>query len=145
MAKTNFTKVEEILDEGLRKITVEHLLDLTDKPDGARQKKFESSSSRINVVSMLLKDLKQLQKQGKEPYEKLGIKKNFLKKFIDHPEVITPEEWKTIQGIKTKLDVFKKELAEKHPQVSDDDVIAQQRRRHITKRFNINEKWVPLK
>lgn len=148
MAKTNFTKVEEILDEGLRKITVHHLYDLADKAsknDKIPSEAETQSAKRLHTLSTLLKDIKILRKKGFDPQEKWGIKTKDLKNYIENPETINDEAWNKITGIKTKVDECKKSLAEGKVEKKDEDLINEQRRRHVTKRFNINEKWLPLK
>lgn len=155
MAKTNFSKVEEILSEGLRKIKVEHLLDLADRaaspaPDSAdagtqKNPAPNQPGSRKHTLLALQRDLKHLTKQDKDAYKTFGIGKSRLKKYIEHPETLTAEEWEAVTKIKLKVDEFKIELAKTLPGTSDDDLVDQQRRKHVTKRFNINDSWVPLR
>jgi chromosome segregation ATPase len=147
MAKTNFTKVEEALSEGLRKITVNNLLDTADAISG--KKATVSASQDVSAQKKLLitlqHDLKQLHKQMPGIYAEINIPQTKLKEFLSHSEQISLEDWEKIKKAKKKCD----ELKEKHSKLDslpqDADLISKERRKHINKRFNINEKWLPLK
>lgn len=151
MAKTNYTKVEEALTEGLRKLTISQLIEMA---DAASKSKTDTAPvetpARLDaiqkaLVSALKRDLERLHKQDTNVYEKIGVKKKEIKKFIDNPNTLTPEEWESIKQIKDKIDIYKKELTSSLPKVSDDQIVEGERVKHINKRFNINEKWLPLK
>lgn len=148
MAKTDFTKVESILDEGLRKITVAHLLDLADeaKPESNKTPNIasEQSNLRSQTILALQRDMKFLHNQGQEPYELFGITKKIINKYLKNIDTLTSEEWESIKTIHSKVQKFKKEFEKKSPKKDDDALVEQQRRRHVNKRFNINEKWLPL-
>lgn len=153
MAKTNYTKVEEVLNEGLRKIKVNQLLEEADAAAavGGSQEMQEregaptDETGRTHLIATLKHDLKQLHKQKHDPYEKLGLKKSELNKFLDNQEALTPQDWEMIKQLRKRIDEFKEELAKNLPSTTDDDLIKQARRKHINKRFNVNEKWLPLK
>lgn len=146
MAKTNFTKVEEILAEGLRKITVHHLYDLAEQASKRNEDTVNEAETRaiqrLHTLAILLKDINYLKKRGFDPKEKFGIKSKELKNYIENPDTITNDVWNKITDILAKVEVCKKSLSENEKK--DEDLIDEQRRRHITKRFNINEKWLPL-
>lgn len=148
MAKTNFTKVEEKLDEGLRKMAVEHLLDLADsaaKPkDDNAPNKIKQDHSRLQIILVLQRDMKFLDKEGQAPYELFGINKKTINKYLKNPEKLTSEEWEEIKKTQEKVHIFRKDFEKSSPQKNDDTLIEQQRHSHITKRFNINDKWLPL-
>lgn len=148
MAKTNFTKVEEKLDEGLRKMTVEHLLDMADaatKPkDDKVPNKIRQDNSRLQVILSLQRDMKFLDKEDQTPYELFGINKKTISKYLKNPDKLTAEEWEEVKQIQGKVHKFRKDFEKNSTQKNDDNLIEQQRRVHVTKRFNINDKWLPL-
>lgn len=151
MAKTNFTKVEEALAEGLRKISVNKLLDSADQAGAAAQpdKAIKSpekgaSTAEGQLLAAVHVELKHLQKLGHDPYTKLDIDRKELKKFLDNPAALSLEDWEGIKKIKAKIEAFRKEL-EKLPHITDEELVKQEMKKHKTKRFNINEKWVPLR
>ncbi len=155
MAKTNYTKVEEVLEKELRRQSIEKLFD--DKAQSHKQpaegsppaeKGGKSSSldkAQMSLISALKRDIKFLRaKQHATMYTKLGIKRNELKQKIENPADLTAEEWVLIQKIKTKIDLYKAELAAQMPEFEFSQQIEHERQKHINKRFNVNEKWLPL-
>lgn len=161
MPKTNFTKVEEALEQGLRKMNVEHLFEISDElsgkqpkeptlsaaaPEGsAKPKETPLSKAQKSLINALQRDLKRLQiKEHREMYAELGIKKTDLKKKINTPTNLTPEEWEQIKQIKEKIDNYKQELQAKLPVESNEKIVESQRSTHINKRFNVHDGWLPL-
>lgn len=123
MAKTNFTKVEEMLDQGLRKITVEHLYEMADVAKGTgnplaastEKKAPQLDKTQTHLISSLQRDLKLLKKQEEDMYVKLGIKKKHLKKMIENPSALKPEDWQTLKQIQEKIAAFREELKKNAP------------------------------
>ena len=149
MAKTNYTKVEEALAEGLRQLTRTKLLELADlaKAAGNQSKSAEAEVviSQHHLLSSLQRDLKELYRHGPDIYTQLGIKKKEMKKFIEHPDTLTPQDWERLKQVKAHVDEFKKEIVKNLPQISNESIVEQERVKHVTKRFNIRDKWIPLK
>lgn len=145
MAKTNFTKVEEALDEGLRQIIKDKLHSLTDSISNISTQGVEKAdlASKKQLIAALKFELNWMAKQDPSLHHKLGIKKSEIKKLIETKEKLTQEDFEKIKFIKEKIDVLKKELEEKSPE-SNDQLIEKERIKHINKRFNTNDKWLPL-
>lgn len=146
MAKTNYSKVEDALNQELFKMNIQHLFDLADEPlkKNVASNLTSSDQARANALSALQRELKQLHKQDKLLYKKLHLDKAQLQDYFKNPSKISPQEWEKIKQVKDKLLAFKRELKEKLPKVSDEELIATQRIKHVNKRFNINERWLPL-
>ena len=140
MAKTNFTKVEGSLSEGLRKMDVNRLLDISEGEASAEQ-----LHARGQLLAVLQYELKSLFRQGQDLYKQLNVDKKELKKFAENLQGLTQQDVDRLKKIKEQVDVFKVEFAKKQPQTSDDDVVTKERRKHINKRFNINDNWLPLR
>jgi hypothetical protein len=149
MAKTNFTKVEEALDEGLRKITINRLLQLADVAAGIGQTKPQTKErdeeTHAHIIASIQRDLKFIVKKDPSVFSKIGFKKKDVKDFIDRAHALTPEEWEALKKIQEKVESYKKELVKSLPKTSNEDLIEGERVKHINKRFNVNEKWLPLK
>lgn len=140
MAKTNFKKVEESLDQGLRQIEIERLLDITDGVATAEQ-----VSLRGQLLAFLQIELKSMLHKGHNLYQKFNIDKGELKKYAEDPMSLKAEDLEKLKKYKEQIDQFRVELAKSEPTVSDEDVVDAERRKHINKRFNTNEKWLPLR
>ena len=85
MAKTNYTKVEEALAEGMRKMSVNRLLDAADEASKSKTGKTVKPAEG-QLLAAVHADLKHLKKQGQDPYKKCGIDKSELKSFFDTRE-----------------------------------------------------------
>lgn len=140
MAKTNFTKVEGALEEGMRQMIVQHLHTLADSISNTKPK---DETSQKKLMAALKFGLNRMEKQDAELYKKLGISKVELKKLIEKKEILSDEDFEKIKSIKAKVEALKKELEEKSPE-SNDQLIEKERVKHINKRFNTNDKWLPL-
>jgi hypothetical protein len=158
MGKTNFTKVEEVLAQGLRKYSVDHLLEMADEAGETRPRNptitYSGESEKPQtpkltkeqslLIGSLQRDAKRYQKKDPEFYTKLGIAKKELKKWIENPGSLTPAEWETIKQIRGKIDEYKLDLSLRPLQQTDESIVESERREHVNRRYNVNKKWLPL-
>lgn len=153
MAKTDYSKVEEALNRGLLKITVQHLLDLADvaastgiASTASKQEPLLPDKDVLDRILLTLQqDLKRLLKRDLSTYTKLGLDKKKLQSYFKNPNLLTPQDWKKVKEIREKIHIYNQELREKFPLESNEVLVELERHRHINKRFNVNEKWLPLK
>lgn len=145
MSKTNFSKVEKSLEEGMIKIKSQNLLKEADAYAAKTPKESVPTKEECQAaLTGIERDLKKLLKQDEKIYKKLGFHKMDLKKLLSNPSLLTPQDWKTVKDIKERIEKYKKELAARLPFESDEDLVENQRTKHLTKRFNINDRWIPL-
>lgn len=135
MSKTNFTKAEEALNEEMRKIAIQKILDET-----AAAKDDYSPSQK--VIKQLIRDVNPLIKKDKRLFAKLGFKKEQIKAILEDQN-ISAENWKVLMDFKEKLDSYRMEK-KKNSEGSEEKQVEEERIKHINKRFNINEGWLPL-
>jgi len=133
MAKTNFTKAEEALAGALQKLSVEQLLEQTSSTN---------KEKRSVILKLLQLELRKLQKHDAEFYKNLNFKNKELESYLAEPEKIKDEDWKKIVELKQKVEQKVKEIDSKS---NNEDIVNAERHKHINKRFNVNEKWLPLK
>lgn len=147
MSKTNFTKVEEALAEGMRKIEVDKLLTIADANSGksSPEKKSKIDSIHLRRLVKVDEELKSLEKLGKNPYVRLRIAKEEMEKFLNDPANLTAKDWERLQAIIKQVTSYKSEIERKPLVSSDEDLIKQQQKKQAGKRFNVNEKWIPLR
>ena len=145
MSKTNYTKVEEALTEGLRKMEAERLLDLADEKSGKKKESNKPNSDQRQLLIWLLHELKQLHRIHPDVYEKLEISKKDLKKFSKDPSTVTPEEWEKLKGYREKVSAYRADAEKEAPEPKEDDLIERERKEQKTKRFNIKGNWIPLR
>jgi DNA-binding transcriptional MerR regulator len=157
MSKTNYTKVEENLEKGILKMNVANLLQEADAADARKKDKNAPSpfleegqtSSQLDLAKKKLlislkQDLNRLYKQDSEVYRNLGYKKKDIKKLIEKPSELTPEDWTAIKEIKERVEEYKKDLEAIFPKLPDDALVEGERKAHINKRFNVQKSWLPL-
>jgi hypothetical protein len=140
MPKTNFTKAEEAWSEAMQKTTKARLLEQTDSKKAAASK--EELKNRNLLTAALLRELKRLHRKDKEIYKKLSIKRKEFENLVVNVNTLTPEEWAIIVQAKEKVDAHLKILAQ-NP-ANDEKIVEEQRLKHINKRFNVSDKWLPL-
>lgn len=137
MGRTNYTKVEGILKEGMLKMSVDNLLELADTAQGMGKEKAPK-----NDIGFIERELLWIYSKDSHVFKNLHLKKKRLKAIFDHPEKVTLEDMAYLAEVKEKLAKYKKE---KLPYLSDEDLVKHEQERHVHKRYNTNEKWLPLK
>lgn len=146
MSKTNFSKVEKALEEGMIRMQSQSLLKEADAASGNQEKTGKVPPKEVcnAVLTTLERELKKLKKEDEESYKKAAFPKINLKKLITNPSLLTPQDWKEVKDIKDRLNQYKKDLASRLPQETDQDLVDHERSKHINKRFNVSKKWIPL-
>lgn len=146
MAKADFTKVEKALEEGLSQITSKRLLDEAAalNPTGKKKSAPPKPQEALIVLQQIKGELLHLEKTDADIFKKIGMKKGAFKKLLESSAKLTPEEWAHIKEIRTKVEQYKREIAAKLPHQSDEEIVQKERVKHINKRFNVREKWLPL-
>lgn len=142
MAKANFSKVEKALEEGMLKMTSEKLWEEAGKASASV--KVPEKDAILLVLNRVINELSSLSKQDPSIYDKLSIQKGALKALLEKASVLTPQDWKEVKTIREKVEQHKKELSEKLPHPSDEEIIQKERKKHVNKRLNVREKWLPL-
>lgn len=140
MTKTNFTKVDDALAKALFKMSIDKLLESTDsKKEDAQQivlqvhtRMAKSIARRLNFFSK------------KDPvfYNKINYDKEQLRQILQKPHQFSEDDLKFLEKLMEKLEDFRR--SEKYPDLDDETLIELERKKHINKRFNTNEKWLPL-
>lgn len=151
MTKTNFTKAEEALSDTLQKITIEKLLEeAPSRSNGHDQAKTDSKrlaqeiQTQQRFLIALKRDLQRLWKRNPSIYKQVGMTRKELDAFMQISEKHSDQVWQKLLLIRSQVDKLLKSLPKNEEITSDDTLLKQQRKRHQTKRFNVNEKWLPL-
>lgn len=143
MAKTNFTKAEEAMAEALQKLTVQQLLVLASTNAGTAEDQFKRTRARALFITALKHEIRRLFRGDRAIYKKLNVTKNAIEQWLISPGTLNDATWNSIVQLKDKVDAETKKAAENEP--SDAQLVAEQRKKHINKRFNVSDKWLPLK
>lgn len=147
MAKISFTKVEYSLDDVLRKMTIDHLKELGTIANLLNESKPKISNKTIeDMLTRFRKELKKLKKSDPKLYQQLDIGNEDEQRFLLPFEELTFEDWMKLKAIREKIDILKRELrGQQLSKEEDEKRIESERVKHINKRFNIREGWLPLK
>lgn len=139
MVKTNYTKVEDALKQGLEDFKIEQLLEMTEIGAEGTLKKL----SGMQLLTIIQYELKSLQRHGFNLYLLLNIDKKEFKRFIDHPDTIEDADKEKLILLQQKIEAFRKE--KKAELTSDENIVEQERHKHKNKRINVKNDWLPLK
>lgn len=148
MSKVNFTKAEQALAAGLLKMSVDRLLFLADVASsfgGSKNNSHVSPSRKEEFQDQLRElkeELKRLSKTNPSFYEDLGVSRDEIKSLFNSIQTSTQEGRKKIRILKTKIKQYRKE---KMKDSKDQELIQSQRKKQVSKRFNVNEKWLPMR
>lgn len=143
MAKTNFTKVEDALNEGLLKMNI---AGLHEAATTASQKEPTGSGDPAAQKRLLVAAIQFELKHCKDDqlFAAGGFSRGELKKALQRVEDITPEKWKQLEDFRQKASDYKKSKAEKQPEDANEKLIDQQKKKHVNKRYNTKDQWLPL-
>lgn len=156
MPKTNFTKVEEILAQGLEKMTMQELLELADQAASMgdseqaqiaqeRIEKARTAKERNQWVFSIKRNLAIILKQDKDFYKTMNIKKKQLDLLLDNTEHLEDKDWETIHTLYDKIAAYKEAHHKEINKEEDENIVEAERIKHINKRFNVKDKWLPLR
>lgn len=146
MAKISFVKIENLFDEALRKILIDHLSELStivsliQNPDSSLD---ETSTKKI--LDKFRSELEKLKKKELKLYEKLELSQEEENRFFDITKKFNSEDWNRLKLLRDRIDELKKELyGEITSNEQFDQQVENERTKHKNKRFNVKESWLPL-
>lgn len=143
MSKSNYSKVEEALNQGLHRWRVQELFEATEQlsEDAVNAKKQDAATKR--QIARIQTAMRTLKKVGHDPYLSCQIDKTSWKK-LSQSTSFTPEARREIEDIDKRLGDYKRQLEEGQEALTDQEQVEWQRQKQINSRFNINDKWLPL-
>lgn len=146
MAKVDYTKTEQLLQEGLLKMSIAHLLHLADVAStvGSQKKKNLINEETINALKKLEHDLMLIKTKEPDVFAKLEISDDDLHRLFDSPSSLSPKDWQKLRELFNKTTEIKAALKSHHKVLSNEEIVNAQRKKQKTKRFNVNDKWIPL-
>lgn len=142
MAKINFKKVDDITGHYLRELRIKKMC----QEEGTDADTPAPAAARDVVAANILRHLKNLAYQEhREFYATLPIKKKDLTKMLELPDKLSTEEWKIVMEIHDKVKAYRALIkATLDPEINLEQIRNEQAK-HITKRFNVSDRWLPEK
>lgn len=143
MAKADFSKAEESFQRELEQFKIDKIIEDTENHENSNAiQQFRMINRLLTLIQYEIKGLK---RKGINCYEILKIDKNTLKSFIKDPNTVSVDNWKMLREWKEQIDALKKTEEGKALVTTDEDIVDKERKVHINKRFNVSDKWLPLK
>lgn len=145
MAKTNFTKAELAFEEERRKQFREELLKEADRVSG----KASDTNPQIELQQKIIAERKVLVKALQNDLkiidedvfdETIKFSKDKLERLLKRGIDLTDDDYEILAKVKKRIEKYKNTAVD-----FDDKLIEDGRKKHINKRFNVREKWLPLK
>lgn len=154
MAKINYSKVEDALTIGLRKMNIDELdklakisreigrpelRKLAERAVGSAMKKALERKAVLHVV-----------KQG----EKVHVSDSFYEEFgLTYMEFfdlilkkdLTNDDWNKLTLIKDKMQAAKEAQMKAQPEFQDEKIVEKNRKSQVNARINVRKTWLPLK
>jgi hypothetical protein len=146
MPKVNFSKVENAFDKALQKLLINHISELAAIANVIQDPQANLASKTIeDIISRFQKELKKLKKQDSKLYERLNLSTEVEERFALPSKEFLQDDWLRLKELKLRIDELKHELyGQESLDVEYENQVSKERRRHINKRFNIRDGWLPL-
>lgn len=146
MTKVSFTKVESILTETLRKMMIEKLSELAAIVSLAQESQNKIPQETVNkILKKFREELGKFKTTEPQFYAKLNLSPEEELFFLNEEKELDNEKWAKIQQLKEKIEETKRELMGKEaPKEEYETQVEKERAKHINKRFNIRDGWLPL-
>lgn len=141
MSKNNYTKVEELLREQVYRMKVNAILSSTETNKQTPENTLHPAQKLISVVQQL----KWMKKTDPDVYKHIKISKKEIAKL----EKIVKKRRNSLKDTEAKrieelLSMIKKYREENFSEEDDELHIVDEQERHLYKRHNVSEKWIPL-
>lgn len=146
MPKISFTKVEDSFSQSLRKILVDRLSELATIVTLIHDPRSKVPKKIVDdIITKFHQELISMKEKDIQLYQNLELKPEEEAKFLGPMQNLASEDWERLKILKERIEDLKKELFGQD--VSNPELDAQvekEKIKHINKRFNIREGWLPL-
>lgn len=144
--KVNYSKVESAFDNALRELFIERLSELASLAHLINEPESKLTPKMIEeIITRFHKELKRLKKQDSKLFARLNLSPEEEQRFSLPSSEYTQEDWLVLKTLKERIDELKRELyGEDVFDAEYEKQVTKERRRHINKRFNIRDGWLPL-
>ena len=147
MAKVNFSKVEKSFDLALQKLLIDNLSELATIVDVVEEKDKKISSEALQeIIAKFQKQLFKIKEQDPALFNKLNLTKEEENRLSLPTINYVQSDWIRLKELKIRIDELKHALyGQENTAPLEDAQIEKETKRHLNKRFNIRDGWLPLK
>lgn len=147
MAKINFTKAEQRFEKALKKLQIDHLSELAALADVIESPEVNLASKGIEeIIARFQRELEKLKKEDLKLYERLNLSSEDALYLAKPPKEFIQNDWLQLKALKLRIDELKHEIyGQEQIHAEYEKQVAQERHRHVNKRINVKDGWLPLK
>jgi hypothetical protein len=160
MRKVDFEKIEKDISDILRNMSVNDWLELAaisnlvggisfqptedQTIDNQQPKEPKKDSVVEKILSSINQQLEEISQSDPTFYESLNITANDRVR-LRNPTDMSSDDWQKLKEVREKMDLYHPSKKEEDPDAKENEKqIEKERKKHITKRFNVREAWLPL-
>ncbi len=147
MGKIEFSKIEEALTDALRQSYIQRLAELAVLAHLVRgeETRFDPQK-RHDIFCYFQEEIRKLQEKDPRLYRALNVSQEAEELLLSQQPMPNQTHWSALQELQANLQELKKQLQGGNPSITPDQEvqIEQERKKHIYKRFNVKEGWLPL-
>lgn len=147
MGKIEFSKIEAALTDALRQSYIARLSELAVLAHLVRgeESRFDPQK-RQDIFLYFQEELRKLQEKDPNLYKALNVSKEVEELLLSQQSSPLQTHWRALQDLQTNLQELKKQLQGSNPSITPDQEtqIEKERKKHIYKRFNVKDGWLPL-
>lgn len=145
MSKIDFSKIESALSNTLQKIYISQIAELATIATLVNTPVTSLSQPKIDeALNKLKTEILYLKEHDLKLYDRLKITPS-EEKLIFSSKSLKPTGWARLGKLKNRINALKKELyGEMNNDPEIENQIELERKKHINKRFNVRENWLPL-
>lgn len=145
MSKVNYKKVEQAFDAALQKLMIDNLSELATIAH-MTQDPHTPSHAIEETIGRFQKELQKLKKQDPKLFERLNLSLDDEKRLHLPSNEFQLPDWVRLKELKERIDELKHELHGAEATSSElESQVTKERKKHINKRHNIRDGWLPLK
>ncbi len=144
----DYNKAEKAFDKALYDIHIEQLSEVLSIAHLVNQPEATLSEKAIDdIVARFQKQLKRLKKHDPKLYAKLNLSPEEEERFSSRSvKSYSQDDWLLLKRLRDRISELKRELyGEEVVNVENVQIVDKERRKHVNKRFNVREGWLPLR
>lgn len=145
MSKVNFTKVDQALDEASHQLFIDSLAELSTIANMLQNPDRKIGKNEEEIIIRFQNELKRIKKEDFSLFEKLSLTAEEEDRMLRPISEYVKEDWAQLKSLRERIDELRKQVTGKlELNEANDEIVEKEKKRHINKRHNVREGWLPL-
>ena len=145
MSKVNFSKVDQAFDEASQSLFIDSLAELSTIASMLQNPDRKIGEKEEAIILRFQNELKRIKKEDFSLFEKLNITAEEESRLLRPISEYAKEEWAQLKYLRERIDELKKQITGKSEvNEANDKIVEKEKKRHINKRHNVRDGWLPL-